>query len=223
MQKRTKLSDRLLPRYSLGEEITNAITHGFGCMLGIIVLVLCILKSTYKTALDMTAVIIYGTSMTLLYAVSCVYHALKPCMGKKVLQVMDHCTIYLLIAGTYTPVVLIALRPVFPLLGWGLFIFEWSLAALATTFTAIDLKKYGALSMVFYVGLGWAILPFIPQVILVMSINGFMLLLAGGINYTIGAILYGIGSKVRWMHSVFHVFVVLGSILQFLSIYWYVL
>ena len=223
MQKRTKLSDRLLPRYSLGEEITNAITHGIGCMLGIIVLVLCILKSTYKTALDMTAVIIYGTSMTLLYAVSCVYHALKPCMGKKVLQVMDHCTIYLLIAGTYTPVVLIALRPVFPLLGWGLFIFEWSLAALATTFTAIDLKKYGALSMVFYVGLGWAILPFVPQVILVMSINGFMLLLAGGISYTIGAILYGIGSKVRWMHSVFHVFVVLGSILQFLSIYWYVL
>ena len=100
---------------------------------------------------------------------------------------------------------------------------EWTLAALATTLTAIDLKKYNALSMVFYIGLGWAVLPFVSQTVELMGKAGFGWLLAGGISYTVGAILYGIGSKVRWMHSVFHIFVVLGSLLQFVAIYCYVL
>ena len=223
MRKRIKLADRVLPDYTLGEEVMNMVTHIVGGGLGVLALILGIIKAWGMEWLDMAAIILYGVSMIALYTMSSVYHGLKPGMGKKVLQIIDHCTIYLLIAGTYTPIVLIAFRPVYPAIGWGLFALEWILAALATTLTAIDLKKYSALSMVFYIGLGWAVLPFIPQTIELMGMTGFWLLLSGGISYTIGAVLFGIGSKVRWMHSVFHIFVVLGSLLQFLAIYLYVL
>ena len=223
MKKRIKLADRHLPDYTVGEEIMNMVTHIVGGGLGILVLVLGVVRACGRGWLDVAAMTLYGASMIVLYTMSSVYHGLRPGMGKKVLQVIDHCTIYLLIAGTYTPIVLIAFRPVYPFIGWGLFIVEWTLAALATTLTAIDLKKYNALSMVFYIGLGWAVLPFVSQAIQTMGMAGFGYLLAGGISYTVGAILYGVGSKVRWMHSVFHIFVVLGSLLQFLAIYLYVL
>ena len=223
LKKRIKLADRKLPDYTFGEEVMNMVTHIVGGGLGVIALVLCVIRAWGSGWLEMSAVILYGISMIALYTMSSIYHGLKPGMGKKVLQVIDHCTIYLLIAGTYTPIVLIAFRPEYPAIGWGLFILEWTLAALATTLTAIDLKKYSALSMMFYIGLGWAILPFIPLTMELLGTAGFVFLLAGGISYTIGAILFGIGSKVRWMHSVFHIFVVLGSLLQFLTIYLYVL
>ena len=142
-------------------------------------------------------------------------------MGKKVMQVIDHCTIYFLIAGTYTVIVLSAIRPRYPLLGWGLFAFEWVMAAIATTLTAIDLKKYNVISMICYIGLGWAIIPFARQALEVLTLPGFLFLLSGGIAYTIGAVLYGIGSKRKWMHSVFHIFVVLGSVLQFFAVLLY--
>ena len=109
------------------------------------------------------------------------------------------------------------------MIGWGLLTAEWVLAAIATTLTAVDLKKYTVFSMVCYIGMGWGIIFFLPQTIALMTVPGFWLLLSGGIAYTIGAILYGIGVKKRWMHSVFHIFVVIGSLLQFLSIYLYVL
>ena len=223
MKNRIKLADRVLPDYCTGEEIMNMVTHIVGGGLGVIALALCVVKGWGRGPLDLAALILYGISMIALYTMSSVYHGLRPGMGKKVMQVIDHCTIYLLIAGTSTPIVLIAFLPVYPAIGWGLFALEWILAALATTLTAIDLKKYSALSMVFYIGLGWAVLPFIPQTIELMGMAGFGFLLAGGISYTIGAVLVGIGSKVRWMHSVFHIFVVLGSLLQFLAIYLYVL
>ena len=223
MKKRIKLADRILPHYTAGEEVMNMVTHITGGGLGVIALVLSVAKAWGRGWLDMSAVVLYGISMIALYTMSSVYHGLRPGMGKKVLQVIDHCTIYLLIAGTYTPIVLIAFRPVYPAIGWGLFALEWILAALATTLTAIDLKKYSALSMVFYIGLGWAVLPFIPQTIELLGMAGFWYLLSGGISYTVGAVLFGIGSKVRWMHSVFHIFVVLGSLLQFVAIYSFVL
>ena len=166
---------------------------------------------------------IYGVSLIALYTMSSVYHGLKAEMPKKVMQVIDHCTIYFLIAGTYTVLVLSAVRPAYPVLGWGLFVFEWVVAAIATTLTAIDLRKYRVLSMVCYIGLGWAILPFVRQVTEVLTPVGFCLLLLGGISYTIGAVLYGIGSRKKWMHSVFHIFVLLGSILQFFAVLLYAL
>ena len=221
---RTKLSDRRLPDYSRGEEMMNMITHALGGLLGIAVLAMCVIRAVQNHNIyGIAASAVYGAAMICTFTVSSVYHGLLPCFGKKVMQVIDHCTIYFLIAGTYTAVVLSAIRPVYPALGWGLFIFEWVLAAIAATLTAIDLKKYEVFSMICYIGMGWAVIPFAKQTRVALTEPGFYLLLAGGIAYTIGAVLYGIGSKKKWMHSIFHIFVVLGALLQFLSIFLYAL
>ena len=221
---RTKLSDRCLPAYSRGEEMMNMITHALGGLLGIAVLAMCVIRAVQNHNIyGIAASAVYGAAMICTFTVSSVYHGLLPCFGKKVMQVIDHCTIYFLIAGTYTAVVLSAIRPVYPLLGWGLFIFEWVLALIAATLTAIDLKKYEVFSMICYIGMGWAVIPFAKQTRVALTAPGFYLLLAGGIAYTIGAVLYGIGSKKKWMHSIFHIFVVLGALLQFLSIFLYAL
>lgn len=222
MKKRTKLSDRLLPDYTQGEEIMNMVSHIAGGALGVVALVLCVLRAALQgDAVDIAAAAVYGTSMIALYTLSSVYHGLRPGTGKKVLQILDHCTIYFLIAGTYTAVALTGLRPQFPALAWGMFAFQWCLAALAITLTAIDLKKYNVFSMICYIGMGWAVLPFLKEAYQALTRPGFFLLLWGGISYTIGAVLYGIGVKKRWMHSVFHIFVVLGSLLQFLCVFLY--
>lgn len=222
--KRTKLTDRKLPTYCKGEEIMNMVTHIAGGGIGILVLLLCLWRVIPGgQVLDIVGVSIYGGTMILLYAISSVYHGLHPSTGKKVMQVLDHCAIYFLIAGTYTPILLSAVIPYAPTVGWTLLAVEWGLAALATTLTAIDLKKYNVFSMICYIFMGWCIIFFAPLAVRILSREGFGLLLAGGITYTIGAVLYGVGVKVRWMHSVFHIFVVAGSFLQFLAIFLYVL
>ena len=222
--KRTPLHARVLPTYSRGEELMNMITHIVGGALGVVVLLSCVIRAAlldnYYGILSST---IYGTTFITMFTISSVYHGLAPGMSKKVMQVIDHCTIYFLIAGSYTVIVLSALRPMYPRLAWGLLSFEWGLALLAATFTAIDLKKYEVFSMICYIGMGWAIIPFSPQIIDTMGKGGFGYLLAGGIAYTVGSILYGIGSKKRWMHSIFHIFVVLGSVLQFFAVIFYAL
>ena len=159
--------------------------------------------------------------MIALYSVSSVYHGLKPGMGKKVMQVIDHCTIYFLICGTYTVIALSAIRPVYPKLGWWLSGFEWTMAVIATVLTAIDLRAYRVFSMICYIGMGWAIIPFAKQTIQVLTVPGFVLLLLGGIAYTIGSVLYGLGKTKKWMHSVFHIFVVLGAVLQYFAVLLY--
>lgn len=219
--KRTPLSQRALPRYSRGEEIMNMVTHIVGGALGVAVLVLCPLKAGTSAAL--IGSVIYGICMTALYAMSSIYHGLRSGTGKKVMQVLDHCTIYFLIAGTYTPILLSAFLKPYPAVCWGLLLLEWGLTALAVTLTAIDLKKYNVFSMICYIFMGWSILLFLPQAMEVLTRAGFLYLLWGGIAYTLGAVLYGIGSKMPWMHSVFHIFVVLGSGLQFWAIYRYAL
>ena len=222
--KRTKLRDRRLPDYTKGEEIMNMVTHTVGGGIGILGLVFCVLKAALKgSAAGVVAAAIYGAALVALYTMSSVYHGLRPGTGKRVMQVLDHCTIYFLIAGTYTPIALCAIAPVYPVLGWGLLALEWGLGALAVTLTAIDLKKYNVFSMICYIGMGWAILPFMRQARQVLTDAGFLWLLWGGISYTVGAVLYGIGSKKKWFHSVFHIFVVLGSILQLVCIVWFAL
>jgi len=222
--KRTKLSDRKLPDYTKGEEIMNMVTHIVGGGLGVIALTLCVTFAImHRNSYGLVTGIIYSISMITLYTMSSVYHGLRPSTGKKVLQIIDHCSIYFLIAGTYTPIALTAIRPVYPVLGWGLFLFEWALTALSVTLTAIDLKKYNVFSMICYIGMGWAVLPFLQQTRQALTESGFLFLLWGGIAYTVGAILYGIGSKKRWFHSVFHIFVFLGSLLQLMCIVFYVI
>ena len=222
--KRIKLCDRKLPDYTKAEEIMNMVTHITGGGLGVLALVLCTLRAIVRGSIPgVVGSVIYGISIVTLYTISSVYHGLRPGTAKKVLQVIDHCTIYFLIAGTYTPILLGAFVSVYPWIGWGLLALQWGMTALAVTLTAIDLKKYTVFSMICYIGLGWSIIFFVPQTVAVLTKPGFMWLLAGGIAYTIGAILYGIGAKKHWMHSVFHIFVVLGSLLQFLAIYLYAL
>lgn len=224
MKRRTPLRDRTLPNYTRGEEIMNMVTHIVGFVLGILTLPLGILTALHhQNTAGIIGSAIYSCSMITVYAISSIYHGLHPSTGKKVLQILDHCAIYFLICGSYTPVLLSRFVPVYPTIGWWLLSAEWIIATLAVTLTAIDLKKFTVFSMICYIALGWGIIFFIPQTIAVLSRNGFALLLMGGIVYTIGAVLYGIGSKVRWMHSVFHIFVLLGSIFQFLAIWLYAL
>ena len=222
--KRTKLSDRQLPNYTNGEECMNMVTHIVGGGMAVLALVgCCCVSILHQNLLGILCAAIYGFSMVALYCMSSIYHGLRPGMGKKVLQVLDHCTIYFLIAGTYTPLALVAIRPIYPGIGWGLTAFQWTLTALAVTLTAIDLKKYSAFSMICYICMGWAVLPFMRQLKTVLGTAGFGFLLSGGIAYTLGAILYGIGAKKHWFHSIFHIFVVLGSALQLICILFYVL
>ena len=144
-------------------------------------------------------------------------------LGKRVLQILDHCSIFVLIAGTYTPIALCAIRPSHPALGWTLFGLIWALAAVGITLNAIDLKKYDRFSMACYLLMGWAIVARIDLVYRLIGPGGFWLLLAGGLAYTAGAVLYGVGRKRRYAHTAFHVFTVVGSLLHFLCILLYVI
>ena len=216
--KRIKLQNRRLPDYSLAEELVNAISHGLGAILGIVVLILCTLKAG-TDPFALVGCMIYGACMTMLYSISALYHSFRPGMTKKVFQILDHCTIYILIAGTYTPILLTAFVRQAPLLGWGLLAVQWGVSALAITLTAIDLHRFRVFSYASYVILGWAIIFFLPTTVRLIGIQGLLWLLAGGISYTIGAVMYAIGAKKPWFHSAFHIFVIAGSFLQFIAIY----
>ena len=221
---RTKLCDRTLPTYTIGEERFNMITHIVGGGLGIIALTLSVIfAALHGDPYGVVGCSIYGATLVILYTMSSVYHGLKPVKAKKVMQVLDHCAIYLLIAGTYTPIVLTAIRRENPIVGWVLFGLVWGLALLATTLTAIDLKKYSAFSMACYIVMGWSIMLFPKVALSAIPPAGFWLLLSGGVVYSIGAVLYGLGKKQKYMHSVFHLFVVAGSVLQFLCIQLYII
>ncbi len=222
--RRTPLAERVLPNYTKGEEIANMTTHIVGGGFGVLILFAAVLISAFKN--DVWGVVgsfIYGISVIALYTVSSVYHGLKPSLGKKVMQIIDHCTIYLLIVGTYTPILLVAMRPQYPLTAWLVLAGEWLLAAIAATFTAIDHNKYKRLSMVFYLLMGWLIVFAAKPTFAVLGVEGVSWILAGGISYTVGAILYALGSKKPILHTVFHVFVVIGTLLQAVGIFLYVL
>lgn len=221
---RTKLRDRVMPVYTKGEERFNMISHIVGGALGIAALVLCVVRAAlHGNGWGVAGGIVFGVSMILLYTMSSVYHGLHEGMGKRVLQVLDHCTIYLLIAGTYTPILLSAMRPIDPVASWVLFAVVWLLALLAVALTAIDLKKYRIFSMICYIGIGWAIIFKVRLLISALGMNGFWLLLAGGLSYTVGAVLYGVGKTHRYMHSIFHLFVLAGSVLHLLAVLLYAL
>lgn len=221
---RTKLSDRKLPNYSIAEERFNYISHIVGGGIGIIALILCVVISAWHHDIMAIATsVVYGITMILLYSMSSIYHGLKDGMAKRVFQVLDHCAIYILIAGTYTPIALCAVREVDPIVGWSIFIVEWSLAIIAIIFNAIDLKKYAVFSMICNLIMGWGIVVVVPVAIKALTWNGFMYILVGGIFYTVGAVLYGIGRNKSYMHCIFHVFVLLGSIAHLFGIMFYVL
>lgn len=212
---RTPLRERALPDYTRGEERANMVTHIVGGGLGAVILVLAVLISIlHRSPWGVVSGSVYGGSMVCLFTVSSVYHGMPLCCGKLVMQIIDHCSIYLLIAGTYTPILLSALRPEHPALAWTLFGVEWGLAAAAAVFTAIDLRKYRRLSMICYVGMGWCILLALKPTWEALGAAGFLLLLAGGLVYTAGAVLYAKGKKNPRLHTVFHLFTDAASLLQ---------
>ena len=220
---RTKLKDRPLPTYTKGEEVFNMVSHIVGGAIGVAALVLCIVFSAvHRNGYALAGSIVYGVSMITLYTMSSIYHGLKDGTAKRVMQVLDHCTIYLLIAGTYTPIVLSAMRPIDPVASWILFGVVWALSALAITLTAIDLKKYAVFSMICYIGMGWCIIFKVPLLLAAVGWGGFFMILAGGLCYTAGAVLYGMGRTKKYMHSIFHLCVVAGSVLHLLAILIYV-
>lgn len=208
-----------LPRYTLGEEIMNAITHGVGVGLAIAGLVVLLVLGRHDP-LTVTSVSIFGATMILLYLVSTLYHALGVCRGKKVFQVLDHCTIFLLIAGTYTPLSLLCFGGT---LGWTLFGIVWGVAILGIVLNAIDLQKFKVFSMVCYIGLGWLVVFFFKPLMDRTDRTSIILLITGGIFYTVGAVLYGLGRKYKYMHSVWHFFVLGGTIFHYFVIYRFII
>ena len=162
--------------------------------------------------------------MLFLYTMSSLYHGLKPnSKSKKVFQILDHCAIFVLIAGSYTPFALCTLREYSTALGWVIFGVIWGFAILGITLNSIDLKKYKVFSMICYLAMGWCIIvrgDLLPQL---LGIPGFALLLAGGLVYTLGAILYGVGKKRKYVHSIFHICVFLGNLLHVLCVLLYVI
>lgn len=155
---------------------------------------------------------------------SSIYHGLKPeRFSKKVFQVLDHCSIFLLIAGSYTPFCLCTFREYNTALGWTIFGIIWAIAILGIALNSIDIKKYKVFSMICYLGMGWCIIFTANLFPKLLGVGGTVFLVAGGIIYSLGAILYGLGKKHKWMHSIFHLFILLGSLLQFFCILLYVM
>lgn len=222
---RTKLKDRILPTYTKGEEITNMTSHIVGAVFGIVAMVLCLVTAaSHENGYGVVSASIYGATMIILYIMSSIYHGLNPKVkGKKVMQVLDHCSIFLLIAGCYTPFSLCTLREYDTATGWWIFGIIWATAIIGITLNSIDLKKYKKFSMICYILMGWCIIFKITELPKLLTWNGFILLLSGGIVYTIGAVLYGLGKKHKWMHSIFHFCILIASILHFFCIMFYVM
>ncbi|MBR4720332.1 MAG: hemolysin III family protein [Clostridia bacterium] len=222
--KRQKLDERELPEYTRGEEIFNMVSHIVGGAAGIAAVSLCVIfAAIHKNVYGVIGSSIYGAAMIILYTCSSIYHGLSPKRkAKKVFQIIDHCSIFILIAGTYTPICLTALREFDARLGWWLFGIVWGVAFLGITLNAIDLRRYRVFSMICYIAMGWCILCAYRAYSFLAERGGMWLLLWGGIAYTVGVIFYGLQKKYKYMHSVFHLFVVAGSVLQMLYILLYI-
>ena len=216
------LKDKIeIPKYSLGEELMSAITHGIGGLLSIAGLVLCVVFSAiHGNAYAVVSSVIYGSTSIILYTMSTLYHSFKPNNAKRVFRIIDHCCIYLLIAGTYTPYALVALPKA---LGWTIFGVEWGCATIGIILNSIDLKKYKVPSMILYLVMGWMIVFSFKPLMEAVDMACIYISLAAGVIYTIGAIFYGIGKKKKYMHSIFHFFVLAASILFFFAIFLYII
>lgn len=206
----------IVRRQKLGEEIVNAITHGVGALLSIAGLVLLVVRAArYGTAIHVVSVTLFGTSMILLYLCSCLYHALAECKGKRVFQVLDHCTIFLLILGTYIPICLVNIGGA---LGWTLFGVNTTCAVVGIVLTAVNMKRWKKLSMILYVVMGWMCLIGLPAIYRALDTMGFVWLVLGGVCYTVGILFYRQKEKL-YRHGIWHVFVLAGTIFQFFTVY----
>ena len=206
--------------YTLGEEIFSAITHGLGALLGVYGLIyMVVVSAIHGSPWAVVSGAIYGSTLIILFCMSTLYHAIANKTAKLVFRVLDHTTIFLLIAGTYTPISLITLKGV---LGWVIFGVEWGVAILGIVLNSISIERFKVFSMIGYVVCGWmVVIAFVP-LINTMHFSGFMYLLGGGLFYTIGLLFYKL-KNVRYMHSIWHLFVLIGALLQYVCVAYYVL
>ena len=224
---KTNKKEKIKKKYSLGEEIFSAIVHGIGSLLSIAALVLLIVFTVKHegTALDVVGVTIFGATLILLYTISTLYHAISNETAKKVLQIFDHCSIYFLIAGTFTPLTFSVLRSTGKTT-WIVFGFVWIMAILGTALYAIFPRKFKILNVVSYALMGWSALFLIPSLISQLKaidcLASIYWLVIGGIVYTLGIIFYAL-KKVKYFHSIWHIFVLAGSICHFFSVLTYTL
>lgn len=209
----------VIPNYTLGEELINSISHGIGALLSIVLLIFLLLKC--NTPLEYVSCTIFGVSMILLYTMSCIYHGLSSKLtGKKVLRVLDHCNVYLLVFGSYFPLCLLGIggtKAIF------LVVFVGIITTLGIVLTSISIDKFKVLSVIFHLLNGWSAIIGVKEMYLNHGFYAVLFLILGGVVYTIGAILYGIGSKHKYIHSVFHFFCILGTLMHFICLYCFIL
>ena len=205
-------------KQGLGEEIANAVSHGVGALLAIAGTVLLLVRAaSHGSSIAVVSAALYGGSMILLYTISCLYHSLTPPRGKQVFQVLDHCSIFLLILGTYIPIALVGIGGAF---GWVVFGVIAFCAVLGVTLNAVDLHRFKRFSLVLYVAMGWLAVFTIKPIYAIVSWEGILLLLLGGVAYTLGVWFYRKKGS-YYMHFVWHLFVLTGSVLHFIMIYRY--
>lgn len=208
-----------IPDYTLKEELINSISHGIGAVFGIVALILMMVRA--NSALEYVSCAIFGTTMITLYMISSIYHAMSPKIsGKKVLRILDHCNVYMLVFGTYFPISLLGICGVKSII---LLCFVGLVTLVGIVLTCIDIDKFQVASVVCHLLNGWSALVGITDLYRNTGSYGVLFLVMGGVMYSIGAILYGIGSHVRYMHSVFHFFCIFGTICHFICVYLYIL
>ena len=202
------------------EEIINSVTHGVGLALSVVGLVILeVLAALRGTPWHVVSVSIYGATLVILYASSTLYHAFRSPPLKRVFKIIDHSAIYLLIAGTYTPFTLVTLRGPW---GWTLFGLVWALALAGIAFKAFFVDHFVIASTIVYLTMGWLVIIAIKPVIAVVPYRGLLLLLAGGLCYTVGVGFFA-ASRMRYGHAIWHLFVLSGSIIHYFAVLFYVL
>lgn len=202
-------------RYTLGEEIFNSVSHGVGGGLSIAgTVVLIVLAAIHSDAWGVVSSAIFGASLIILYTMSTLYHAITNHRAKAFFRIMDHNTIFFLIAGTYTPITLVPLRGA---LGWVLFGIVWGAAVLGIVFNSIDLEKFRKPSVVCYIAMGWVIVIAIKPMLQKVSPLSLWFLLIGGLFYTVGVIFY-VKKKKKYFHSIWHLFTIAGSVFHYFAV-----
>ena len=208
-----------MPKYTRGEELFNMITHIVGGGLGVVALLACVIVAAYHQHVwGVVSGMIYGFSVILLFTMSSIYHGLRTGLPKRVFRVLDHCTISILIAGTYTPILLTRFREAYPEYAWMIFAAIWGLAIVGVVLNAVNLRRFIILSVMCYLGMGWMAMLRVEQLIEILGSTFFMLILTGGILYTIGVVFYALGKHKKYMHSVFHLFVIAASVFHSIAI-----
>lgn len=219
----SRLDSIKLVDYSRKEDWVNSITHMLGAVFALVVILLCINRGVLLGRTDYILLsLVYGITMLAVFVCSSVYHALPPNNAKKVMRVIDHAMINFMIVGTITPYMVLAVAPIKPIMAWTLLTACWVAAILAVVITFTMFNKTKTIQMILYMVIGWS--SFLTVFVLWKHFTptAILLMITGGVAYTVGAILYGIGRKKKYIHAVFHIFIILGAFLHFLGLYLFV-